>query len=129
MRGLAWVYPMLLLAGCGDYTDELPGNYHYYSEGSDDSVIVPKDWQDGEAYIPCNIEAFKVNEDFIIARQRAKRDCFWQGRNPLNQELNVEYFWIIDAAQDQIYGPYEKSAYQKKSKDMGVPEELDLTHK
>ncbi len=127
MRGLVWVYPILMLAGCGDYTEELPGNYYYHSEGRNDNVIVPKGWQDAEAYIPCNVEAYKVDKHFIIARQRVTKDCFWQGRNSLDQELNAEYFWIIDAARAQIYGPYEKSAYQNKRKEIGVPEELDLT--
>ena len=116
-----------MLAACSsDYTQELPGGYRYLSESKHEQVIVPKIYHTGDIYIPCNVEAYHYNEYFIVARQRAMKDCFWGEVNSLQQVLGVEYFWIIDIETQAIHGPLTEGDYRKKRVSLNVPIELYL---
>jgi hypothetical protein len=116
---------ILLICSCSyqssDYTDDLGEGYTFVSESNANQFIYAISDTSGVNAIPCTVEAFGFDEDFIIAKQRNNRDC-------LDEDLtNVPMaYWIIDKKKKMNYGPYDSLTYSVKRRELNVPKSLSL---
>jgi hypothetical protein len=74
--------------------------------------------------IPCTVESFAYNDNFILAKQKAKKECVFPHDN--EQEENKIYFWVVDIKHDTLYKSDSKEAYKQTLTRLNVPEELQL---
>ena len=124
---------LLLIALCFsfascDYTFKLPGGYIFYSEAPSDQIIMKKEGIVGrEGHVPCNVVEYDYNDDFIVAKQIARFECFFDKKNYFNQIEGGEYYWIIEVKQRKINGPYTEKKYWDKRTTLGVPKSLSVT--
>jgi hypothetical protein len=68
------VYAML--GSCDDYSEQVTGDYYFFSGDNKSQVVAPKGWKAGDNYIPCNVIAYR--QIFIVALQDVVESCFWQ---------------------------------------------------
>jgi len=113
-----------LLTSCGgwvgDSIEELPGTYEFVFEGGDYNYIYGG--VKNEKVIPCKVESYNYDKDYIIAYQKASKNCVIE--HNVKQEEGSLYYWVIDVKADTLYSFSNKSDYLEKRKELGVPEEL-----
>jgi len=114
---------LLLLCSCSssDYTDDLGQGYTFVSESNANQFIYDMNDTSGKNAIPCTVEAFAFDENYIVAKQRNNQDC-------LKEDLSsvpISY-WIIDKKKKVNYGPIDSLAFINKRKELEVPPSLKL---
>lgn len=115
----------LMVLGCSDFTEDLPGGYYYYFESKRDQIITREGWSRGDPYIPCRVEAYDADERFIVAKQKATEICFVEGTNPMAESAGETFFWIIDTEQHVFFGPLRhKRDFEAKRLELEVSASL-----
>jgi hypothetical protein len=113
---------MSSLFGCSmsDYTTDLGEGYIFVSESSTTQFIYNEETTYGTASVPCSIEDFTYDDNFIIATQKDNREC------SLNKDLSKvkSTFWIIEKKKHTVYGPLDSTFYYRKRDSMSIPETL-----
>ena len=116
----------IFLVSCGgwigDSIEELPGTYEFVFEGGDFNYIYGG--VKNQKVIPCNVEKYNFNDDYIIAYQKACKDCIIE--HDVKQKEGSFYYWIIDVKKDTLYSFSTREDYMEKRKELGVPEKLKL---
>jgi hypothetical protein len=76
-------------------------------------------------HIPSEVVKLAWNERFVIAKQHIPQ---WQiPKRTLLQELLPHFqYWILDASNHKVYGPFDKSEFKKQRTALGVPDTLVL---
>ena len=117
----------VLLAGCGvsDIVKDLPNEYVYSSESSNDKWIMNNDSKtiDAKDYIPCKIEEYAHNKRYIIAMIRFHYDinCPVGFKESKVLKEGKIYYYILDTLKDKRYGPFEqKKDFEEKKRELGV---------
>lgn len=115
---------LLLLCSCSysssDYTDDLGQGYTFVSESNANQFIYGNDTS-GKNAIPCTVEAFVFDENYIIAKQKDNPDCMKEDLS--NVPLS---YWIIDKRNKMNYGPFDSLTFINKRKELKVPPSLNL---
>ncbi|GAB3824444.1 hypothetical protein GCM10028895_32790 [Pontibacter rugosus] len=116
----------MLLTSCGgwlsDSTEDLAGNYKYVFESRENSFIYGGVKE--QKVIPCTVETYTYSSDFILAQQKASKECVFPHK--IEQEEEKVYFWIIDIKNDALYRSDSRQAYEANRNCLHVPEELQL---
>ncbi|WP_083704308.1 DUF3997 domain-containing protein [Pontibacter indicus] len=119
----------LLLTSCGgwlsDSTEDLAGNYKYVFESRENSLIYGGVKE--QKVIPCTVESYAYSSDFILAQQKASKECVFP--HNIEQEEERIYFWIVDIKNDTLYRADSWEAYEENRTRLHVPEELQLEKK
>lgn len=120
---------LLFLAGCdiaiGDYVTDLSGDYIYYEEGPNNKIIAQRAIKPGTYYIPCNVEDYDYNKNFIIAIQQPQKECVVQDTTVYTDKTQ-KCFWIIVHKTNQFFGPLTLKEYLQKRKDLNIPSDLEI---
>lgn len=115
------------LGACGDFVIELPGGYQFVSESPDTQDITRAEGiRAGEPYVPCNVVGYDYDASHIIAKQVARMECFANGINMFDQRDGETYFWVIDAKNRVVHGPFSESQFDAQRKQLGVSDKLSL---
>lgn len=113
---------------------ELGDNYYYLPEyeavdiGYADGAIIYKSSQRNvfsDVKIHRNVISVNNNKDFIIAIQQDNIICNKRIRSDVLDSNHLHYF-IISKQTDMVYGPFSKTEYLKKRKDLKIPHYLKL---
>lgn len=67
------------------------------------------------------VYAYGWNQDFIIAKQHPNLDGFEE------IDESVTRWFIVDVAQDRVYGPLTEDAYTARRRELGMPTGLGFT--
>ncbi len=118
----------VLLVGCGggvsDKTVDLPGDYQFVSESVNDKVIVPRQMFKHDMFVPCSVQKYVWNSKFILAKQKATKECFVKNKN--RQSIGEFYYWVILVQGKTVLGPLSEREYIDVRGLHGVPEKLSL---
>jgi hypothetical protein len=89
-----------------------------------DKVIVPREMFKHDLFIPCSVQEYVWDSDFILAKQKATKDCFI--RNPNAQQVGEIYYWLVLTEKRKVIGPLTLVEYRKTRKLYGIPNDLSL---
>ena len=120
------------LSACGDYELNLPGGYVLFSESPNNQIIMREEGRDPhEPYVPCNVTGYDYNDEFIVAKQQARIECYMDKDNafdPYDLKDGEIYYWIIDAKQKRVNGPYTEQEYRDNRIKLEVSDNLSVTN-
>ena len=107
---------------------KLAGEYYYIVEGRNQKVIVPQPLRHEEQFIPCKIEAYDHDENFIIASQTLQIPCFYGIPTGMpKQHYGEKYFWIIEVPAKIVHGPLTEDLFNNTRETLNVTPTLTLT--
>ncbi len=125
---------LIFLSGCPGAIDSITfkelGHGYIYHE----IVGLPTISKDNSnKNIPCIVVSYNYNNNFIIALQKdyklseKEKDLITEDEYyDLAMEKGISKFWIISHSLDSIFGPMNKEDFNKKRKELGVPDNLKL---
>lgn len=105
----------------GDYTDELGDGYVFVSESNANQFIYDISDTSGRNPIPCTVEAFAFDKNYILAKQRNNPDCLQKDLSKVSAS-----YWIINKKEKVTYGPLDSTAFINKREVLSVSTSLDL---
>jgi hypothetical protein len=78
---------------------------------------------------------YGYSEEYIIAIEKP-RDSIYNFKENLRYdkmmkkvlESNFNQFWILKVKNDSLFGPFQKTEYLKKRKEIGVPDNLKINY-
>ena len=125
---------VLVLTGChGDYWEL--GNRYIYLDGticyefpSKDDAVRPI-----KIIICQHVLNYEVYENYIFVYQQVDKDYIkdvYEGKEMdkrVKKSLSMKYcYWIIDTKKNIVYGPYYRTQYEKKKKEIisSVPKQV-----
>ena len=111
----------ILIYSCsvGDYNTDLGDDYLFVSESNANQFIYNVADTTGRRSVPCTVEKFKFDEQYIVAKQKPNSDCSNKGFLD-----STSRFYIIDKKKHVEYGPLDSITYQKKVELLSI--NLDL---
>jgi len=107
---------------CGDYREDLSGDYYYVYEGKDNSIIR----NNNSHMIPCDVISYDYDEDFILVKQIQKSDCFALVEFDSSISVGALNYWVIQVKTDSLYGPLSFSEFKLLRKKLNVNPSLDI---
>ena len=114
---------MLTSCNFSDETTKISGGWTFAIEGKHDKVI-----SKGNKYIPCEVVAYDDNDDFIIAKQKPMKECFFRMDTIIHYPTTDSiFYWIIDHKRKLFLGPLMYRDYFIKRKLLKVPQDLKLS--
>ncbi len=127
------IFLVILLNSCGNKI--LEKNYELdYDPNHEICLIIPDDGYQ-LIKIPGHILFYGHNNDFIIASQKPSDSIYNPSKNlPSNERMNLIFktkfsnFWIINLANDSVFGHLNKTEYLKMREKLHVPKNLKLDH-
>jgi len=118
----------LLLFSCNlsDVTKELSGDYFLRIEGKGVNDILSHS-ENNE--IPSDVLRYGYNENFIIAEQKPNsiQDALYSKKYEYTSGINSLYYWIIVHNKKTVFGPMNKTEFEKARIEEKVPNDLKLT--
>jgi hypothetical protein len=127
-RQIALLILLMLTLACGGiglaYEQDLSGPYAVWAPDSvEQAAIVEKipDSSGATVVIDAMVFSYGWNDDFIIVKQHPNAD----GIDAV--DAGVTQWFILDVANEKVYGPLTEEAYHRTRRDLGVPDSLDFT--
>jgi hypothetical protein len=114
----------LIILGCSlnDETRNLGNGWVLAKEGSEDVVL-----DGGDLIIPCQVTKYGINDDFIVAEQHRRIDCFVsKGSFIYPASLDSIYYWIVVHKKGLVLGPLEYQEYTRKRDSLLIPQSVIL---
>ena len=115
---------LIVMSSCNS-SDDLSGDYTFSGKGGgQDYIYHTMSGQNGKI-IPCEVIAYAYNDQFIIAAQEPRDDCF-QNRQDAQKSGNAINFWIANHTKEELIGPLSFEEYMKRRQGLQIPEELTM---
>jgi len=117
-----------------DYKMKLTGNYELWKVHKDSIVIGIPDENGLTPQIDGKVIDLGFNDEYIIARSiptykanNQKFSNFSEMEKYIESIPEEDYeFWIIEVENDVVYGPLNEDEFNKKRKEISVPESMKL---
>lgn len=105
-----------------DYTEDLGNGYEYIFESKNMTFISGPN-KGSDHLIPCTIESFDYDNEFILVRQKDNPDCFTDVGHDI-----PNHFWIIDKLKNERFGPLDSISFINKKEALKISPKLKLAN-
>jgi len=116
-------------AGVSDVLEKLPNKYAYVSESHQQRWIMKNPLSvDSNLYVPCKIQEYKFNKNYIIAKIKFHYDmnCVVGFEESKRLKEGKIYYYIIDTVKNVRYGEFDSyEKFNEKLKALNVGLSLD----
>lgn len=123
------LYVSMTLCGCfdpgiSDYRYDLATGYQLICSSAHEIKVVPKS-SVGIPMIPAKVVEIAFDDTFILAKQLGLKKESENSTYMIPDEKVIRY-WIINAKENKIYGPFENDEFNKKQKELKISDSLKL---
>lgn len=119
----------MTLSGCfgpgiSDYSYDLATGYQLIRSSAHEIKVIPKS-SVGIPMIPEKVVEIAWDDTFILAKQQGLKKKS-EGSTYMIPDEKVIRYWIINAKENSVYGPFESDDFNKKRKELKISDSLKL---